>query len=291
MDLPSDGVFCFYMGLIFTTFFAPKQVSMHLKISHWLGVCLIVAIIACGLPFHAAAPAHAAEKDILVFAAASLTDVLSEAAKDYEAETGNKVVLSFAGSSVLARQIAAGSPADLFVSADEAWMDDLEKRDQIDTLSRFDLAINQLVLIAPKASKVDVMLTSNFVLSEVLQGRRLAVADPASVPAGRYAKEALTSLDMWADLEPHLARAENVRLALAYVARGEAPFGIVYKTDAMAEPRVRIVDTFPDRTHKPITYPAALVKPVTQEAQAFLSYLRSDKAQAIFAKAGFTPID
>jgi molybdate transport system substrate-binding protein len=258
---------------------------MHITIPQWLGAVLVAAFVLL------APPARAADKDVLVFAAASLTDVLTEAASAYEAETGGKVTLSFAGSSTLARQIMAGSPADMFISADEAWMDEVQKRDLVDSLSRFDLVTNRLVLIAPKASDAKLAIMSRFDLVAALDGGRLAVADPDSVPAGRYAKEALSNLEVWADVEPHLARAENVRVALSYVARGEAPLGIVYQTDAMAEPRVRIVDAFPDRTHTLIAYPAALVKPSRPEAQAFLTYLRGEKARAIFAKAGFSPVD
>ena len=250
----------------------------------FLGAAL-ACLLAIAVPL---APAVASGSDTLVFAAASLTDALTTIAKNYEAETGRKVTLSFAGSSVLARQIEAGSPADLFISADEAWMDELSKRDLITPGSRSDLLANRLVLIAPKASTSALKIAPDFPLLKVLDGGRLAVADPQGVPAGRYAKAALTSLDVWSSVEDHLAVAQNVRVALAYVARGEAPFGIVYETDAMSEPNVRVVDAFPASSHPPIVYPVALTKGAGEGAKDFLAYLKGDKARAIFSKTGFS---
>ena len=246
------------------------------------------AAIACFMALVPLSSALASENNTLVFAAASLTDALSTIAKNYEAETGRKVTLSFAGSSVLARQIEAGSPADMFISADEAWMNELAKRDLITPGSRSDLLRNRLVLIAPKSSTAAIAIGPDFPLLKALDGGRLAIADPQGVPAGRYARAALTSLHVWDSVKDHLAQAQNVRVALAYVARGEAPFGIVYETDAMAEPNVRVVDAFPASSHPPIVYPVALTKGAGEGAKDFLAYLKSEKAGAVFAKLGFS---
>lgn len=251
----------------------------------WLGLLALV-ILAMAPASHARADAGR----VLVFAAASLTDVLTTVSTGYEAESGKRVVVSFAGSSVLARQIEAGSPADIFISADETWMGYLAKRDLVQVASRRDLLGNHLVLIAPKTSAVTLSITPAFPLAAALGNGRLALADPEAVPAGRYARAALTTLGVWDSVSAHLAVAQNVRVALAYVARGETPLGIVYKTDALSEPGVRIVDTFPDATHPAITYPLALTATASADAQAFLDYLQSDAARAVFAKAGFTAL-
>ena len=247
-------------------------------------------MVALAVLLLAVVPARAGEGGTLVFAAASLTDVLTKIGADYEAATGKHVTFSFAGSSVLARQIEAGSPADMFISADEAWMDHLATRDLIAADTRTDLLGNRLVLIAPAGSDATLTIAEGFPLVAALNGGRLAIADPDAVPAGKYARMALTSLNVWSDLTGHLAQAENVRIALAYVARGETPFGIVYETDAKSQPKVRIVDVFPEATHPPITYPAALLKTAGPEASVFLAYLKSDAATAAFAAAGFTPL-
>ena len=248
----------------------------------------IVAALAALLL--AVAPARAGEGATLVFAAASLTDVLTQIGASYEAATGKRVTFSFAGSSVLARQIEAASPADMFISADEAWMDHLAARNLIAADTRTDLLGNRLVLIAPVASSATLTIADGFPLAAALNGRRLAIADPEAVPAGKYARTALTSLGVWSELVDHLAQAENVRIALAYVARGETPFGVVYETDAKSQPKVRIVDVFPAATHPPVLYPAALLKTAGPEAAGFLAYLKSDAATAAFAAAGFTPL-
>ncbi len=247
---------------------------------------LILALViwaACA-PFARAAPPG----PVTVFAAASLANALPAIATIYKARTGQDVVFSFAGSSVIAKQIDASSGADIFVSADEAWMDYLEKRGRIEPGSRRDLLGNHLVLIAPRDSKARVDIAPDFDLLKALNGGRLAVADTATVPAGRYAREALTKLGVWHQVSPHLASAENVRVALAYVARGEAPLGIVYRTDALIEPGVRIVATFADSSHAPIVYPAALVVDARPGAAKFLAFLKSAPARAVFEKAGFS---
>ncbi|MCE9648398.1 MAG: molybdate ABC transporter substrate-binding protein [Parvibaculum sp.] len=232
--------------------------------------------------------AYADADKTLVFAAASLTDVLTAIGKDYEAETGKKVVLSFASSSVLARQIEASPGADIFFSADEEWMDYLATRGLIRADTRADLLGNELVLVAPAGSTMNLPVTQGFPLLDALHGGRLAIGDPDSVPAGKYGRSALTSLGVWGSVVDHLAQAENVRVALAYVARGETPLGIVYKTDALAQKKVRVVGAFPEDSHLPITYPVALTKTAGPEAASFLAYLGTPKAIEIFAKAGFT---
>jgi molybdate transport system substrate-binding protein len=235
----------------------------------------------------ALSPVAACAADITVFAAASLADALGEVEKSWTARTGHDAAISFAGSSVLARQIEASGGADIFISADRDWMDYLEKRDLINARTRRDLLGNHLVLIEPASSRTELPIVPRVDLAAALQGGRLAVADPDSVPAGKYGKEALSTLGVWPSVADHLAKAENVRVALAYVARGDAPFGIVYTTDALSEPRVRIAGTFPDHTHRPIVYPAALTKDAKPLAASFLAYLGGPQARAIFEKDGF----
>jgi molybdate transport system substrate-binding protein len=233
-------------------------------------------------------PARAA--DVTVFAAASLSDALTQIGEAYRHDTGNIVVFSFAASSALARQIEASSGADIFVSADTDWMDYLDSRGLIARASRIDLLGNRLVLIAPAESRIALTAKPHFDLAGALGEGRLALADPAAVPAGRYAKAALTSLGVWDAVANKVVPAENVRVALAYVARGETPLGIVYATDARAEPKVRIVAVFPQDAYPPIVYPAALTKEAKPQARAFLAYLSGPRARAIFVKDGFTPL-
>ncbi len=225
--------------------------------------------------------------DVTMFAAASLSTALPEIAAAYQKQTGKTVTFSFAASSVLARQIEASPGADVFMSADADWMDYLDKKGLIQSANRKTLLSSQLVLIAPAAAPVTLKITPKFDLVGALKSGRLAVADPTSVPAGKYAKASLTALGVWPAVESKLASAENVRVALAYVARGETPLGIVYKTDALAEPKVKIVDTFPAKTHPPIVYPVALTKDARPEAKAFLAFLEGREARAIFVKYGF----
>jgi molybdate transport system substrate-binding protein len=225
---------------------------------------------------------------VTVFAAASLTDSLKAVADAYKARTGVTVTLSFGASSILARQIDQGAQADIFMSADTDWMDFLQKGGHIAKGSRKDLLNNQLVLIAASDSKAAPRIAPHFDLAGVLGDRRLALADPASVPAGKYAKAALTNLGVWDSVASRLAPAENVRVALEYVARGEAPFGMVYATDAKIAPSVRVVGVFPASSHPPITYPVALMKGASAPARDFLTFLSGSDARAIFEKAGFT---
>ena len=233
------------------------------------------------------APLAARAAEITVFAAASLTDALQEIGKSYQTQSGHTVVFSFAASSVLARQIEAAGGADMFISADSDWMDYADSHNLIRHDTRRNLLGNRLVLVAPAGRNIALRIEPHFALLGALAGGRLAVANPESVPAGKYAKAALATLGVWDSVADHLAPAENVRVALSYVARGEAPLGIVYTTDALAEPNVRIVGTFPDSTHQPIVYPVALTKGANPLTRYFLRYLGGAQAQAVFRKDGF----
>lgn len=239
----------------------------------------------------ASAFANAAERErvtLTVYAAASLTDSLQTVTDEFTRSTGVRARIAFAASSALARQIEAGARADVFFSADQDWMNYLEDRGLIKPGTRVELLGNRLALVAPIDSDVSIELAPGVSLANALgRSGRLALGDPDSVPAGMYAKAALTSLGAWSDLESRLARAENVRVALMYVARGEAPLGIVYSTDARVEPRVKIVALFPEDAHPQITYPVAATKVARPEAARYLAYLRSDAAKRIFTEAGF----
>jgi molybdate transport system substrate-binding protein len=223
----------------------------------------------------------------VVFAAASLKDALDAINADWQKSAGKHATISYAASSALAKQVESGAPADLFISADLDWMDYLDQKKQIAEGSRHNLLGNSLVLIAPADSTAKVDIAANFPLAKLLGGGKLAMADPAAVPAGKYGKAALTALGVWDSVSGNLAQAENVRVALAYVSRGEAPLGIVYKTDALSDKGVRIAGTFPENTHAPIVYPAALVKDAKPEAKGFLKFLSGPEATAIFEKDGF----
>ena len=217
---------------------------------------------------------------VTVFAAASLKTALDEISTEYEAATGQDIAMSFAGSSVLARQIQQGAPADLFISANEAWMDVLAKDGVIDASSRLDLVGNRLVLVAHAGAAGDI--------AAALEYGRVAMALVDAVPAGIYGKAALTSMGLWQGTAPRVVQADNVRAALAFVALGEVPHGIVYATDAAVEPRVTVVGTFAETSHPPIRYPAALITDAKPEAAAFLDYLSGAKAWAVFERLGFT---
>jgi molybdate transport system substrate-binding protein len=234
--------------------------------------------------------AGADRRELLVFAAASLTDVLGELSSSFEQQAGTPVKLSFAASSVLARQIEAGGEADVFVSADPQWMDYLQRRDLIDEPTRRNLAGNRLVLIAPADSRVELRIAPGFPLVAALGEGRLSTGDPDIVPAGRYARAALVSLGLWEELRDRLVRADNVRSAMMFVARGEAPLGIVYATDALIDAKVRVVDTFPETTHAPITYPAAATRGARVGAIAYLNYLASPPAGETWRRFGFVEL-
>lgn len=233
------------------------------------------------------APAHAAASTITVFAASSLTEAVGDLARAFEHASGLRVKTSFAASSALARQIVSGAPADLFISADTAWMDDLQSRGLIRTASRCNLAGNSLVLIAPAASRVRLTIGPHFPIGAALGGGRLAIGDPDSVPVGRYSRAALTALGVWPEVSAHLVRADNVRVALEFVARGEVPLGIVYQTDAIIDPAVRIVGEFPAGTHAPIVYPAALTVSAHAGTGRLLAFMRGPAGATIFKKYGF----
>jgi molybdate transport system substrate-binding protein len=225
--------------------------------------------------------------ELLVFAAASLTNVLEELSAAWKTHSSVPVKLAFAASSTLARQIEAGGGADVFVSADQEWMDYLQQRGLIQASTRTDLVGNRLVLIEPADGKSQLKITPGFRLAEALGGGRLSTGDPETVPVGRYARSALRSLGVWGEIQDRLVRADNVRNAMMFVVRGEAPLGIVYTTDALAEPKVRIIDTFPANTHAPINYPGAVTRSARGEATAFLSYLASPEASDTWKKFGF----
>ena len=246
-------------------------------------LAIVAFVLTLGHP--ASAPAQA---PVTVFAATSLQNALEDAGKVYTARTGKPVRFSFAASSAIARQIEQGAPANLFISADEAWMTYAANRKLIVSASRVDLLTNRLALVAPVQSKTRLVVAPNMPIAAALgRGGRLAIAGP-EVPAGKYGRAALTSLGVWKSVESRLAQGENVRAALAFVARGEAPLGIVYDTDAKVEPRVRIVGLFPAGSHPRIIYPAALVAgPANPDAAPFLYWLRGAEAGAIFAKYGF----
>ncbi len=224
---------------------------------------------------------------ILVFAAASLTNAMQELGSAYEKSTRVKVELSFDASSTLARQIEAGARADVFFCADTDWMDYLQQRNLIQSASRSNVLENTLVLIAPALSAIQLKIEPHFGLLQALGNGHLATGDPDSVPVGRYARAALTRLGVWDDVSPRIVRAENVRVALVYVSRGEAPLGIVYGSDVLIDKGVRIVDTFPANTHPPIVYPIALTRNAQAEATRFLGFINSLPAREIFLKDGF----
>jgi molybdate transport system substrate-binding protein len=235
----------------------------------------------------ATAGAAARPDSVTVFAAASLTNVLQELGSEYTRATGSTVAFSFAASSMLARQIESGAHADVFLSADQDWMDYLDQRGLVQKGSRRNLLGNRLALVAPADSTLQLRIEPHFALLAALHGGRLATGDPDSVPAGRYARSALTNLGVWDQLADRLVRADNVRTALAFVARGEAPLGIVYLTDAKLEPKVRTVDVFPADSHLPIDYPVALTPGASARAAAFIEFLRGPAGAAAFAKYGF----
>jgi molybdate transport system substrate-binding protein len=239
-------------------------------------LAIVVALLALGTPAHA--------QTQLIYAAASLTDALQEAVT----ATGNAARFSFAASSTLARQIENGAPADIFASADEEWADYLQQRGKLVADTRRSFLSNRLVIVAPADQPTPLALETPGAFAARLGNGRLATGDPAHVPVGRYAQQALASLGLWTLAEPRLARAESVRAAMALVERGEVPLGIVYATDAAAAPRVVRVATFPATSHARISYPFALVAGRDTGAnRRLLDALQSPTALAVFAKHGF----
>ena len=231
-----------------------------------------------------------AQSNVVIFAAASLKNALDEIAATWSKDTGKPAPkISYAASSALAKQMEQGAPADMFISADLDWMDYVQGKNLIKNDTRFNLLGNKIVIIAPKDSKTANLAIKGDDLAKALAGGKLSMANIDAVPAGKYGKAALEKLGAWSTVKDSIAQAENVRAALLLVARGEAPLGIVYSTDAAAEPNVKIVATFPEDSHPPIIYPAALTKDSNNaDAKAFLDFLRSAKARTAFEKQGFT---
>jgi molybdate transport system substrate-binding protein len=259
---------------------APEENRMFARLAAILSLFTVLA----------AAPRPAtAEDTITVFAAASLKNALDDVDAAFTKATGVKVTASYAASSALAKQIEAGAPADIFISADLNWMDYVAGKSLIKADSRNNLLGNQLVLIAGQDSKLSgVTIAPGFDIAKLAGDGRIAVADVKAVPAGLYAKAALEKLGSWAAAEPKLAQAENVRATLAFVARGETPIGIVYETDAKVEPKVKIVGTFPDDSYPPVTYPVAATANAKADAGKYLQFLRGNGAKAVFEKYGFS---
>jgi molybdate transport system substrate-binding protein len=234
-------------------------------------------------------PAQAQGGDVVVFAAASLKNALDAVNAQWQKDSGKKASISYAASSALAKQIEQGAPAQMFISADLRWMDYLAQKNLIKPDTRSNLLGNRIVLIAPKDKAQTVDIKPGLDLAKLLGEGRLSVANVEAVPAGRYAKAALEKLGVWASVSGKLAQAENVRAALFLVSRGEAPLGIVYQTDAAADPNVKIAGRFPENTHPPIIYPIALTANATQpEAAQFLAFVKSAKAKPLFEAQGFT---
>ncbi|WP_336486422.1 molybdate ABC transporter substrate-binding protein [Methylobacterium nigriterrae] len=255
---------------------------------YWLAGALAL-ILGAGLTAGLTAGPARAEGPVVVFAAASLKNALDDAAAAWNRETGKSAKISYAASNALAKQIEAGAPADIFASADLAWMDYAETAGSIRPGTRSNLLRNGLVVVAPRDSAVSLALKPGVDLAKALGGGRLAVGNVEAVPAGKYGRAALEALGAWDGVKDRLAQAENVRAALLLVSRGEAPLGIVYATDAASDPGVRVVATFPPDSHPPILYPVALTKDSRNpDAAAFLSYLKSPAARPAFERQGFT---
>ena len=247
-------------------------------------VALLLTMLCTTLTFARGEP-------VLVFAAASLKESLEETGKAFTAESGIEVKFSFAASSALAKQLEAGAPADLFASADLKWMDYLDDKKIIRPETRVNLLGNRLVVVAPTTSALTTLDFTAVAFMNALGDGKLATGEVNSVPAGIYAKSALQNLRLWIFVETKLAQSDNVRAALAFVARNEASLGIVYETDARVEPLVKIIAHFPSESHAPIIYPLAITSASKNpEAEKFLRYLNSPSAKAIFEKAGFIPL-
>lgn len=253
---------------------------------HRLAGIFAAFIMLCG-SVHT--PALAQDKTLTVFAAASMKNALDDIDGAYTAKTGVRIVASYAASSALAKQIEQGAPADIFVSADTDWMDYAIARKNINEPTRINLLGNSIVLIAPKDSKIDhVTIGPGFDLAKLAGDGKIATGDVRAVPVGKYAKAALQKLGAWHAAEPKFAMAESVRAALTLVARGEAPLGIVYSTDAKVEPGVKIVGSFPADSYPPVVYPVAATANAKSEAADYLAFMRSSAAKTAFEKYGFT---
>jgi len=258
----------------------PLVFSLIKSSLHIVGLLIVLLVTTSAI--------NASNRAVNVFAAASLKPVLDQLANEFQRETSIEVSLTYAGSNVLARQIEEGAPADIFVSADLEWMDALSTQNLIVNESRFNFAGNRLVLIAPHESIITLSIAPHFPLADALGTERLAIADVRAVPAGRYAKAALISLGVWDQTADKIAQTENVRAALAFVARGECPLGIVYRTDALSEARVKIIAEFQPSLHPPIIYPAALITASNNTAASrFHEFLRSPSAEKAIEAFGF----
>ena len=254
----------------------------------YLAILALAAVFAVGL-IVLLRPADKNAKAPVVLAAASLQEAMGDAADAWAAQGHVRPVISFAASSALARQIAAGAPADMFIAADEEWMDYVAAQKRIRSGTRADFLTNRLVLVAPVSRRTDIAIAPGFPLARTLGTDRLAMADPDAVPAGKYGRAALESLGVWNSVAPKLARAENVRAALALVERGAAPLGIVYASDAKASDKVRVVGVFPESSHPPIVYPLALLaSSQSADAAGFRAFLLSPQAARIFIARGFS---
>ncbi len=252
-----------------------------IRIGRWFAAfALLLSFATLNQAAYAAGP--------MVLAAASLRESMNAAADSWAAKGHERPVVSYAASSALARQIEAGAPADIFVSADEQWMDYLQTRKLIKPQTRASFLANDIVLIAPKNSSIKLTVKKGFPLAKALGDGRLAMGNPDAVPAGRYGKEALQNLGVWDSVSGKVAAAENVRVALALVDHGETPLGVVYATDAKQDAGVRVVGVFPRNSHKPVSYPIALTaKASNAQADAFRKFLVSKEGKAIFARYGF----
>jgi molybdate transport system substrate-binding protein len=250
----------------------------------WKFAALLGAMV---ISLSSAPSVHAAEK-VVVFAAASLKNALDAVNEERQTETGETATISYAASSALARQIEQGAPAEIFISADLDWMEYLSERQLIVPGSRTNLLGNRIVLIASADSAIEANIAPDFPLAELLGEGRLAMADVKAVPAGKYGKAALEKLGVWAEVEEKVAQAENVRAALKLVATGEAPLGIVYRSDAVAEPAVKVIGVFPENAHPRIVYPVGVIADSSNpDAAEFVKYLRSAKAKQLFEQQGF----
>ena len=253
---------------------------------------LILTLVAClALMAAPAVPgALAADSELLVFAAASTTNAVTDVGEAFMKQHQTKVVNSFASSSNLAKQIAQGAPAQVYISANVKWMNFVEEKGAIVPESRFNLLRNRLVLIAPANSPLgDMQITKDTDLLKLMGDGRLAMGDPDHVPAGMYAKQALVSLNFWDKVKDKIAASANVRAALALVESGEAPLGMVYSTDAAISKKVKVLGMFPNESHKPIVYPVAMVKGAGDTAKAYLEFLKTPESMDIFKKYGFMP--
>ena len=266
---------------------ASKRSGTRIRSALLLCAALLALIYAGAAP-----PARAEGPDVLVFAAASLKTALDEINAHWHERTGKRTAISYAASSALAKQIEQGAPADLFISADEDWMDYLAERKLIGPETRSDLVGNRLVLISSKGADLQVNIVPGFPLLSLLGQGRLAMANTEAVPAGKYGRAALEALGVWESVKGRIAQAENVRAALLLVSRGEAPLGIVYESDAVSDPNVARLGTFPENTHPRIAYPIAVTAGSTKPASyAFVDMLKTPEARAIFEKQGFTTLN